>query len=107
VSQNVHEISRRELFAATAVVGLDTIAARPAQADAVNDSGGDLAERRREAEQLRTQLARVQFPPTALPRIGGPAFWPCSTGGRPNTDDSLQLVAARVGHIDRSRLSER
>jgi hypothetical protein len=28
--------------------------------------------------------------PTTLLRLGGPAFLPCPTGGRPNTDDSLQ-----------------
>ena len=33
---------------------------------------------------------RVQFPPTFLPRLFGPAFWPSSTGGRPNMNDSLQ-----------------
>jgi hypothetical protein len=30
------------------------------------------------------------LPPTALPRLGGPAFLPYSTGGQPNTHDSLQ-----------------
>jgi hypothetical protein len=29
------------------------------------------------------------LPPIALPRLGGPAFLHYSTGGRPNTDDSL------------------
>jgi hypothetical protein len=30
------------------------------------------------------------LPSTALPGLGGPAFLPYSTGGRPNTDDSLE-----------------
>ena len=55
-------------------------------------------------KSLVSEEMRVQSPPTALPRLGGPAFWPCSTGGRPNTDDSLQVVVARVGHIARSNL---
>ena len=39
--------------------------------------------------------------PTTLPRLEGPAFRPCSTRGRPNTDDCLDFSAAPVGHIDR------
>ena len=55
-----NKVSRRGLLAAAAVAGLGTLAARTseAEADAVNDSGGDLAERRREAERLRVDLAR-------------------------------------------------
>jgi hypothetical protein len=34
-------------------------------------------------------------------RKGGPAIWPCSTGGRPSIGDSLQPGAARFGLIDR------
>ncbi len=45
---------------------------------------------------------RVQFPPTAPPRLGGPTFCPCSTGRRPNSIDFPHFAAARVGHIDRS-----
>ena len=43
----------------------------------------------------------MQFPPTPAPRLGGPVFWPGSTGGRPNSDDSLHFGAAHFGRIDR------
>ena len=41
----------------------------------------------------------MQFPLTVPPRFGGPAFLRCSTGGRPNTDDSLAFGTARVSLI--------
>ncbi len=50
-------------------------------------------------------VPRVQFPLTAIRCLEALAFWPCSRRGRPNTDDS-HFGAARVDHIDRSRLSE-
>jgi hypothetical protein len=43
------------------------------------------------------------LPPTALPRRGGPAFLPYSTGGRPNTHDSLKSGTDRFGLIDGNR----
>src|SRR5262249_50304341 len=45
-------------------------------------------------------------PPTGAllfpPQLGWPAFWPCSTGGRQNSDDQLHVGAARFGVIDQS-----
>ncbi len=32
------------------------------------------------------------------PALGLPAFWPCSTGGRPYADDTVQFGAARRSH---------
>ncbi len=43
----------------------------------------------------------------APPKLGWPASWPWSTGGRPDTNDRLQFEQRRFGHINRSRLSER
>jgi hypothetical protein len=46
--------------------------------------------------------AGLLTPPTARPRLGGPAISRRSTGGRPNSDDSLHFGAERIGRIDRS-----
>ena len=46
----------------------------------------------------------VQFPPTAPPRLGGPAFGPARQGGRPNADYSLHLAQrASVGSTEAIR----
>ncbi len=53
-----NKLSRREWLAAGAAAGLGTAAAQAAHGHAVNDGAAELAERRREAERLRTDLAR-------------------------------------------------
>jgi hypothetical protein len=56
---------------------------------------------------LRKKLAerefRMQFPTTARPRFDRSAFSLCTTAWRPNTDDSRDFGAARVGS-DRPKL---
>ena len=42
------------------------------------------------------------LPPAAGPRLCGPAFSTCSTGGEPNSDDLPDSGAACFGRIDRS-----
>jgi hypothetical protein len=41
------------------------------------------------------------IPADCFARLGSQAFSPCSTGGRPNSEDSFHFGAARFGLIDR------
>ena len=52
--------------------------------------GDETDVKRLDTEAEATAHLVHSLPPTALPRLGGPAFLPYSTGGRPNTHDSLQ-----------------
>ena len=51
-------MNRRDLLTTAGVAGLACLSAADAKAEALDGSGGDLAERRRAAERLRTDLAR-------------------------------------------------
>ena len=59
----------------------------------------------REIRRIRTETEAAPnvdylLPPTARLWLCGPAFYPCSTVGEPNSDDFLYLGAARFGRID-------
>jgi hypothetical protein len=56
---NSSRFSRREVLLGAAAAGLGAaLSPQESRAEAVNDSGSDLAERRRDAERLRVDLAR-------------------------------------------------
>jgi hypothetical protein len=67
-------------------------------------AGGFTSDREHRRSQTETEATNLndRFPPPARPWLDGPAFYPCSPGGEPNSDDFLYVGAARFGRIDRS-----
>ena len=66
-------------------------------------AGGFTSDRELRRSPTETEATNLNylFPPPARPWLDGPAFYPCSPGGEPNSDDFLYLGAARFGRIDR------